>query len=72
VRPDCAGRPKNAFDGDAADAPVYVIGTEVPVPGGASEDLDELAVTTPEAAIATVDMHRDLFAISASAMPGIA
>jgi D-tagatose-1,6-bisphosphate aldolase subunit GatZ/KbaZ len=50
-----------AFDGDAADAPVYVIGTEVPVPGGASEDLDELAVTTPEAAIATVDMHRDLF-----------
>jgi len=46
---------------DATDAPVYVIGTEVPVPGGAAEDLDELAVTTPEAAIATVDMHRDLF-----------
>ena len=29
---------------------VYVIGTEVPVPGGAHEDLAELAVTTPEAA----------------------
>jgi D-tagatose-1,6-bisphosphate aldolase subunit GatZ/KbaZ len=50
-----------AFDGDDADRPVYVIGTEVPVPGGAAEDLDELAVTSPEAAIATLDMHRDLF-----------
>jgi len=53
-----------AFDGDPADAPVYVIGTEVPVPGGAAEDLEELAVTTPEAAIATIDMHRDLFRAS--------
>lgn len=52
---------EDAFSGDADDAPVYVIGTEVPVPGGAAEDLEELAVTTPEAAIATVDMHRDLF-----------
>lgn len=52
---------EDAFDGNAADAPVYVIGTEVPVPGGAAEDLDELALTTPEAAIATVNMHRDLF-----------
>ena len=34
----------------AADAPVYVIGTEVPVPGGAAEDLEELAVTAPTAA----------------------
>ncbi len=47
---------------DPADAPVYVIGTEVPVPGGAAEDLEELAVTTPEAALATLDMHRTLFA----------
>lgn len=46
---------------DPAHAPVYVIGTEVPVPGGAAEDLDTLAVTTPEAALATLDMHRDLF-----------
>lgn len=52
---------EDAFEGEAADAPVYVIGTEVPVPGGAAEDLEELAVTTPEAAIGTVDMHRDLF-----------
>jgi D-tagatose-1,6-bisphosphate aldolase subunit GatZ/KbaZ len=50
-----------AFAGDPADAPVYVIGTEVPVPGGAAEDLGDLGVTTPEAAIATLDMHRALF-----------
>ena len=36
-----------AFAGEPADAPSYVIGTEVPVPGGAAEELDELAVTTP-------------------------
>lgn len=52
---------EDAFEGAPQDAPVYVIGTEVPVPGGAAEDLDELAVTDPAAAIATVDMHRDLF-----------
>ena len=51
-----------AYLGDPADAPSYIIGTEVPVPGGAAEDLDELALTTPDAAIATIDMHRNLFA----------
>ena len=44
------------------EAPVYVIGTEVPVPGGATEDLRELAVTTPQAARATIAAHRDAFA----------
>ncbi|USI74806.1 D-tagatose-bisphosphate aldolase, class II, non-catalytic subunit [Sphingomonas morindae] len=53
---------EQAFDGDAEAAPVYVIGTEVPVPGGAAEDLDTLAVTSPEAALATLEMHRTLFA----------
>lgn len=42
-------------------APVYVIGTEVPVPGGATEAIDGLAVTTPEAALATIAAHRDAF-----------
>ena len=40
------------------EPPVYVIGTEVPVPGGAAEELDTLAVTTPEAARATIEAHR--------------
>lgn len=53
---------EDAFTGDEADAPVYVVGTEVPVPGGAAEDLDTLAVTTPQAALATLDMHREIFA----------
>ena len=41
---------------------VYVIGTEVPVPGGAAEDLPELEPTSPEAALATLEAHRALFA----------
>lgn len=40
---------------------VYVIGTEVPVPGGAHEALTELAVTTPDAARATLEAHRHAF-----------
>ncbi len=42
-------------------APVYVIGTEVPVPGGAQHALDSLEVTRPEAALRTVDVHRKAF-----------
>ena len=40
---------------------VYVIGTEVPVPGGAHETLTELAVTTPNAARATLEAHYHAF-----------
>ena len=36
-----------AWQRAGGEAPVYVIGTEVPVPGGAAEELAELAVTTP-------------------------
>jgi D-tagatose-1,6-bisphosphate aldolase subunit GatZ/KbaZ len=43
------------------EPPVYVIGTEVPVPGGAAEELNTLAVTTPEAARATIDTHHAIF-----------
>lgn len=41
---------------------VYVIGTEVPVPGGAHETLNTLQVTTPNAARATLDAHKRAFA----------
>ncbi|NMH79283.1 D-tagatose-bisphosphate aldolase, class II, non-catalytic subunit [Pseudonocardia xinjiangensis] len=40
---------------------VYVIGTEVPVPGGAQETIDALAPTTPESARATVAEHQAAF-----------
>jgi D-tagatose-1,6-bisphosphate aldolase subunit GatZ/KbaZ len=41
--------------------PVYAIGTEVPVPGGATESLAELAVTSREAAAETLGVHRRVF-----------
>ena len=41
--------------------PVYIVGTEVPVPGGAQHALEALAVTRPEAALRTVDVHRRAF-----------
>ncbi|MDB6087754.1 MAG: D-tagatose-bisphosphate aldolase, class non-catalytic subunit [Gammaproteobacteria bacterium] len=44
------------------EPPVYIIGSEVPVPGGAHETLEELTVTTPEAAHATIEAHRRAFA----------
>jgi D-tagatose-1,6-bisphosphate aldolase subunit GatZ/KbaZ len=43
------------------EPPVYIVGTEVPVPGGAHEDLEGLAVTTPEAARTTIEVHRKAF-----------
>jgi D-tagatose-1,6-bisphosphate aldolase subunit GatZ/KbaZ len=42
-------------------APVYIVGTEVPVPGGAHEALQELTPTTPAAATATIEAHRRAF-----------
>ena len=44
------------------ERPVYVIGTEVPVPGGALEVVEHLTPTTPDAARATVAIHRAEFA----------
>lgn len=40
----------------------YVIGTEVPIPGGATESLEELTVTTRESAERTLAIHRNAFA----------
>lgn len=54
-------RAEDAWRGSGGDAPVYVIGSEVPTPGGAQEALQELAVTEPEAALATVAAHRTAF-----------
>ena len=42
-------------------APVYIIGTEVPAPGGAQHALDSLEVTRPEAALRTVEVHQKAF-----------
>lgn len=41
--------------------PVYVIGTEVPVPGGEASLAGGLAVTSTEAAAKTLEIHRQAF-----------
>jgi len=49
---------------DAAPAPdelFYIIGTEVPVPGGETDDMDELTVTSVDRFQQTIDTHRDAF-----------
>lgn len=46
--------------GTAADIR-YVIGTEVPVPGGHQEELDELVPTSADAARTTLAKHREAF-----------
>jgi D-tagatose-1,6-bisphosphate aldolase subunit GatZ/KbaZ len=38
-----------------------VIGTEVPTPGGAAEELESLAVTTPSAVTTTLEAHHSAF-----------
>ncbi|UTV29635.1 D-tagatose-bisphosphate aldolase, class II, non-catalytic subunit [Photobacterium atrarenae] len=47
---ECGGEP-----------PVYVIGTEVPTPGGALESLTGLAVTQPEEVQETLNTHHQAF-----------
>jgi D-tagatose-1,6-bisphosphate aldolase subunit GatZ/KbaZ len=43
------------------EPPVYIVGTEVPVPGGAHESLQALTPTAPAAAVATIEAHRRAF-----------
>jgi len=50
-----------AWLANGGEPPLYVIGTEVPTPGGASEALEELTVTTPAAVTGTLDAHRVAF-----------
>jgi D-tagatose-1,6-bisphosphate aldolase subunit GatZ/KbaZ len=44
------------------DKPVYVIGTEVPVPGGATESLADVTPTSRTSAAQTLAVHRRVFA----------
>lgn len=57
----CAAAEATARDAGLAP-PVYVVGTEVPVPGGAHEALDHVAVTDPADVARTVALHREAFA----------
>lgn len=44
--------------------PVYIIGTEVPIPGGAMEAIEDLEVTKPEAALETIRVHAEAFKVA--------
>jgi D-tagatose-1,6-bisphosphate aldolase subunit GatZ/KbaZ len=55
----CAVAEAIADDIGARKRPAYIIGTEVPVPGGASEELESVEVTHDSAALNTVAVHRD-------------
>ena len=52
---------ERAWRASGGEPPVYVIGTEVPTPGGAAETLEALVVTTPDAVTATIEAHRSAF-----------
>jgi D-tagatose-bisphosphate aldolase class II non-catalytic subunit len=41
--------------------PRYVVGTEVPTPGGAKEEIERLEVTRPEAVVSTLEEHLRAF-----------
>ena len=45
----------------AGTRPYYVIGTEVPTPGGALEAVPDTVVTVPEAPLATYSIHKHIF-----------
>ena len=43
-----AAAAESALPGGDTSKPVYIIGTEIPIPGGAMHALEELELTTPE------------------------
>jgi D-tagatose-1,6-bisphosphate aldolase subunit GatZ/KbaZ len=56
------GVAERAWRAAGGEPPVYIVGTEVPVPGGAHEELQALAVTASAAAATTIAVHRAAFA----------
>ena len=52
---------EEAYNPNKAFAPVYVIGSEVPVPGGATDNEEGVSVTTPQQFENTYSVFRDMF-----------
>lgn len=52
---------EQAWQATGGEPPVYIIGTEVPVPGGAQEGLSSLTPTSVAAASNTVEVHQQAF-----------
>jgi len=47
-----------------AQAPLYIIGTEVPIPGGSQEEMEGLHITTVESARRTIELTREKFLLN--------
>jgi D-tagatose-1,6-bisphosphate aldolase subunit GatZ/KbaZ len=63
ARAACLARvAEDAWCEEGGEPPVYVVGTEVPVPGGAAGDLEPIRVTSAQGARATIAAHREAFA----------
>ena len=60
-----AGVAEAAAAASGGGRPSYVIGTEVPVPGGATQALDHVQITRPAAALQTIEVHRAAFSAAA-------
>ena len=58
ILPDGSLQPLDVYKRQDAMRPVFVIGSEVPIPGGATEAEDTLAVTKPEAFRDTVSTYQ--------------
>lgn len=52
---------QRASEHPEAQPPVYIIGSEVPIPGGAQEEEDSVSVTSPEACKKTLSAFREAF-----------
>ena len=56
-----AAAAEDTLRGQGKVMPVYIVGTEVPIPGGAMEEIEDLEVTKPDAAVETIRVHAEAF-----------
>lgn len=55
---------KNTREGKVNPEPVYIIGSEVPIPGGAQNDTNALSVTKPDSLAKTIEAYKNAFQAS--------
>lgn len=58
---DLANVAEQAAKDTDGPAPIYVVGTEVPVPGGSAQGHGGIQITKPDAVRETIDLHRQAF-----------
>lgn len=70
----CEAAEAAAAESEGGASPIYIIGTEVPPPGGATASIRDIEVTSPDRARRTIDIHQRAFAARglADAWPRVA